>query len=314
MTVSLEFRSRSAPAPACVSARTSDSPAQAMRLRHAGAQPAANPMTLAGAGGAAADRGGAVRAVDRHARPAGAGPRQRAAAAAAPRTGSAPTNIGRDMFSRLVYGSRITLYIVALVTVIVGPIGLAVGTAVGLLRRLGRHGADAHHRHLHLVPQPGAGAGLRRRAGPGPGACGDRHRADRLAADRAAGAGRNAVAAQGRFRRRRCSCRARRRCGSWCATSCRCACPSVLVRLTMNMAGIILTAAGLGFLGLGAQPPLPEWGAMISSGPALHAGVLVAGGDAGRGDHAGQPGVQPDGRWPARRARSTQLKRSSTDD
>ena len=32
------------------------------------------------------------------------------------------------------------------------------------------------------------------------------------------------------------------------------------------MAGIILTAAGLGFLGLGAQPPLPEWGAMISTG------------------------------------------------
>ena len=32
------------------------------------------------------------------------------------------------------------------------------------------------------------------------------------------------------------------------------------------MAGIILTAAGLGFLGLGAQPPLAEWGAMIASG------------------------------------------------
>ena len=41
---------------------------------------------------------------------------------------------------------------------------------------------------------------------------------------------------------------------------------SVIVRITLNMAGIILTAAGLGFLGLGAQPPLPEWGAMISSG------------------------------------------------
>ena len=39
-----------------------------------------------------------------------------------------------------------------------------------------------------------------------------------------------------------------------------------VVRLTMNMAGIILTAAGLGFLGLGAQPPIPEWGAMISAG------------------------------------------------
>ena len=42
--------------------------------------------------------------------------------------------------------------------------------------------------------------------------------------------------------------------------------PSVAVRASLDMAGIILTAAGLGFLGLGAQPPLAEWGAMISSG------------------------------------------------
>ena len=42
--------------------------------------------------------------------------------------------------------------------------------------------------------------------------------------------------------------------------------PSVIVRATLDMAGIILTAAGLGFLGLGAQPPTPEWGAMISVG------------------------------------------------
>ena len=41
---------------------------------------------------------------------------------------------------------------------------------------------------------------------------------------------------------------------------------SVVVRVTLNMASIILTAAGLGFLGLGAQPPSPEWGAMLSSG------------------------------------------------
>jgi peptide/nickel transport system permease protein len=40
---------------------------------------------------------------------------------------------------------------------------------------------------------------------------------------------------------------------------------SVVVRVTLNMAAIILTAAGLGFLGLGAQPPSPEWGAMLSS-------------------------------------------------
>ncbi len=41
---------------------------------------------------------------------------------------------------------------------------------------------------------------------------------------------------------------------------------SVIIRLTLDMAGIILTAPGLGFLGLGAQPPTPEWGAMVSSG------------------------------------------------
>lgn len=42
--------------------------------------------------------------------------------------------------------------------------------------------------------------------------------------------------------------------------------PSLIVRVTLDMSSIILTAAGLGFLGLGAQPPLPEWGTMISTG------------------------------------------------
>ena len=41
---------------------------------------------------------------------------------------------------------------------------------------------------------------------------------------------------------------------------------SLIVRVTLDMAGVILAAAGLGFLGLGAQPPSPEWGAMISEG------------------------------------------------
>jgi peptide/nickel transport system permease protein len=45
--------------------------------------------------------------------------------------------------------------------------------------------------------------------------------------------------------------------------------PSLIVRVTLDMAGIILTAAGLGFLGLGAQPPSPEWGAMIAGGRAF---------------------------------------------
>lgn len=40
----------------------------------------------------------------------------------------------------------------------------------------------------------------------------------------------------------------------------------IIVQSTLQIASAILWAAGLGFLGLGAQPPLPEWGAMLSRG------------------------------------------------
>ncbi|WP_096188125.1 nickel/cobalt ABC transporter permease [Evansella halocellulosilytica] len=40
----------------------------------------------------------------------------------------------------------------------------------------------------------------------------------------------------------------------------------IIVQATIRMATAILTAAGLSFLGLGAQPPTPEWGAMLSAG------------------------------------------------
>ncbi len=39
-----------------------------------------------------------------------------------------------------------------------------------------------------------------------------------------------------------------------------------LVQATLDLGGTILTAAGLGFLGLGVQPPTPEWGLMVSEG------------------------------------------------
>ena len=41
---------------------------------------------------------------------------------------------------------------------------------------------------------------------------------------------------------------------------------SVMVLVTMDVAWAILRATSLSFLGLGAQPPTPEWGAMIDSG------------------------------------------------
>ncbi|HEY4200819.1 MAG TPA: ABC transporter permease [Devosiaceae bacterium] len=40
----------------------------------------------------------------------------------------------------------------------------------------------------------------------------------------------------------------------------------IIVQATLTAGTVILTAASLSFLGLGAQPPLPEWGAMMSDG------------------------------------------------
>ena len=40
----------------------------------------------------------------------------------------------------------------------------------------------------------------------------------------------------------------------------------VIIQVSLDMGGIILTAAGLGFIGFGAQPPTPEWGLMIAEG------------------------------------------------
>lgn len=42
--------------------------------------------------------------------------------------------------------------------------------------------------------------------------------------------------------------------------------PSAIVRLALDLSGIILAAAGLGFLGLGVRPPTAEWGSMVSDG------------------------------------------------
>jgi peptide/nickel transport system permease protein len=40
----------------------------------------------------------------------------------------------------------------------------------------------------------------------------------------------------------------------------------LLVQASFDMGGVILAIAGLSFIGFGAQPPMPEWGVMISEG------------------------------------------------
>ncbi|MBA4776071.1 D-ala-D-ala transporter subunit [Agrobacterium salinitolerans] len=172
---------------------------------------------------------------------------------------------GRDIFSRLVYGTRITIQTVLSVSVIVGPIGLAIGVMAGFFG--GRTDAILMRATDIVLSFPSLVLALA------------------FAAAMGAGLGTAIIAisltawppiarlarAEALVVRNTDYVAAARLYGAspmrilflYIAPMC---IPSVIVRLTLNMAGIILTAASLGFLGLGAQPPLPEWGAMISSG------------------------------------------------
>ncbi|AXA40479.1 ABC transporter permease [Rhizobium leguminosarum] len=172
---------------------------------------------------------------------------------------------GRDIYSRLIYGSRLTLLVVALVAVISAPIGLIVGTVSGYAGGW----VDATLMRITdiFLAFPKLVLALAFVAALGPGI-------------------QNAIIAIAitswppYARIARAETLAVRRSDYISAVKLMGASPlrivvrhvmplcisSLIVRVTLDMAGIILTAAGLGFLGLGAQPPLPEWGAMIASG------------------------------------------------
>lgn len=173
--------------------------------------------------------------------------------------------LGRDIFSRLVYGTRITLTIIFLVTITVGPLGLIVGAVAGyrggktdiVLMRVTDIFLSFPSLILSLAFVAALGPSLNNAiiaisltAWP-PIARLARaetltfRKADYIAAARLQGASTARIL--------------------WKSIMPMCL-PSVVIRLTLNMATVILTAAGLGFLGLGAQPPMPEWGAMIATG------------------------------------------------
>ncbi|MGO4155408.1 ABC transporter permease [Cupriavidus sp. YAF13] len=172
---------------------------------------------------------------------------------------------GRDIFSRLVYGSRITLYIVSLVTIVVGPIGLAVGVTSGYF---GGWVDTVFMRITDIfISFPSLVLALAFVAALGPGLD---HAVIAIALTAWPPIARLARAETLSLRKADFIVVAQLQGASALRILVRHIVPlclsSVVVRLTMNMAGIILTAAGLGFLGLGAQAPLPEWGAMISEG------------------------------------------------
>lgn len=174
-------------------------------------------------------------------------------------------DFGRDIWSRIAYGSRITLYIVTLVAVTAPVIGLAIGTVAGyfggwvdqVLMRVTDIFLAFPRLILALALVAVLGPGIENAvlaialtAWP-PYARVARaetltvRTSDYIAAVRLQGAGAGRII--------------------WGHVMPMCL-PSVIIRVTLDMAGGILIAAGLGFLGLGVQPPTPEWGLMISSG------------------------------------------------
>ncbi len=174
-------------------------------------------------------------------------------------------DLGRDIFSRLVHGAGITLTIVALVALTAPAAGLLIGTLAGylggwvdgLLMRLTDIVLAFPRLILALAFVAALGPGIENAilaiaitAWP-PYARLARaetltlRNSDYISAIRLQGAGTPRILVGHVM--------------PLCLSS-------VIVRVTLDMAGIILTAAGLGFLGLGAQPPTPEWGAMISAG------------------------------------------------
>ncbi|WP_332065969.1 ABC transporter permease [Bartonella sp. CB189] len=173
--------------------------------------------------------------------------------------------LGRDIFSRIIFGARITLYIVFLTTIIVGPIGLIVGTVSGYM------GGWVDTVLMRIVDIflafPGLILAFAFSAALGPGIenaaiaisvaawppIARLARAETLTIRSSDYV--SAIRLQGASTLRIILFHIAPMC-----------IPSVVVRLTLDMSGIILTAAGLGFLGLGAQLPSPEWGAMLSTG------------------------------------------------
>ncbi len=172
--------------------------------------------------------------------------------------------LGRDVFSRLLYGGRVTLGMVVAVVLLVAPLGLAVGCIAGyfggLADRVLMRVTDVFLAFPRLILalafvaaiKPGitsAIAAIALTAWP-PYARLARaetmtvRNTDYIAAVRLTGASPWRIIL--------------RHIAPMCTQS-------LIVRVTLDMSSIILTAASLGFLGMGAQPPSPEWGTMIAT-------------------------------------------------
>ncbi|QND50438.1 ABC transporter permease (plasmid) [Phyllobacterium sp. 628] len=173
--------------------------------------------------------------------------------------------LGRDIWSRVVYGARITLVIVVLVAVLAAPAGLVIGAVAGYfggwIDRILMGITDI------FLSMPKLILALALVAALGPGI---ENAIIAIAITSWPGYARIARAETLTFKNSEFIAAIRLQGASSLRVILGHVLPlctsSMIVRVTLDMAGIILTAAGLGFIGLGAQPPLPEWGAMIARG------------------------------------------------
>jgi peptide/nickel transport system permease protein len=173
--------------------------------------------------------------------------------------------LGRDVYSRLVFGTRATLHVIVLVTILVIPVGLLIGATAGYLGGL----ADEILMRVTdiFLAFPGLILAMGFVAALGPG-LDNAIIAISLTAwppiARLARAETLSIRGSDYIAAVRLQGMSAGRIVFGCIVPI--CLPSVVVRATLNMAGFILVAAGLGFLGVGAQPPAPEWGAMVSDG------------------------------------------------
>jgi len=173
--------------------------------------------------------------------------------------------LGRDILSRLIAGSPLTLGIAMLVVMIVVPIGLLIGTAAGFYGGI----VDVALMRITDVALafPKIVLALAFAAALGPSVV---NAVVAISVTAWPAYARLARAETLRIAQADYIHAARLQGASGLRILVRYIVPlcmsSVIVRATLDMAGVILAVAGLGFLGLGAQPPRPEWGFMVASG------------------------------------------------
>ncbi|OON41892.1 peptide ABC transporter permease [Izhakiella australiensis] len=172
---------------------------------------------------------------------------------------------GRDLLSRVIYGTRPTLLLVTLILVLTIPVGLLVGIAAGYLggwvERVLMRITDIFLSLPNLVIALALVAIL------GPGLL---NGALALALTSWPPFARQARAETLALRRSDYLAAARmqgitglRLMAGHILPLCL---PGAVVRAALSLGGIILSAAGLGFLGMGVQPPTAEWGSMVAEG------------------------------------------------